>query len=114
MWSNAISRSEPMLAMTTAGSLAIATGALLAQEISVSVIANNVANTLTPDFKPQRAGLVSMNPGVRVGAIVSADATGVDLANEFVNLVLAQRAYEASLKAVSASDRMMGELVRTA
>lgn len=98
--------------MTTAGSLAIATGALLAQEISVSVIANNVANTLTPDFKPQRAGLVSMNPGVRVGAIVS--APGVDLANEFVNLVLAQRAYEASLKAVSASDRMMGELVRTA
>lgn len=94
--------------------LKIAVSALLAQQANVNVIANNVANAVTPDFKPQQASLVSMNPGVKVGAILTADAPGVDLANEFVNLILAQRAYEASLKVVSTSDQMMEALVRTA
>lgn len=92
--------------------LTIATSALLAQEANVSVIANNVANVATTGFRPQQAGLVSMNPGVKVGAIVTA-GQGVDLASEFVNLILAQHAYEAALKVVSASEDMTGALIRT-
>lgn len=93
--------------------LTIATSALLAQQANVGVIADNVANVETANFRPQQASLVSMNPGVKVGAILTADRPGVDLATEFVNLILARTAYEASLKVVSASEQMSGALLTT-
>lgn len=93
--------------------LTIATSALLTQQANVGVIADNVANVETANFRPQQANLVSMNPGVKVGAILTADRPGVDLATEFVNLILARTAYEASLKVVGASEQMSGALLTT-
>jgi flagellar hook protein FlgE len=93
--------------------LTIATSALLAQEAKVSVIADNIAKFDTANFRPQQASLVSINPGVKVGAILTADRPDVDLASEFVNLILARTAYEASLKVVGASDDMASALLKT-
>jgi len=91
--------------------LAIAASALVAQSAVVNVIAENVANAVTPGYTAKAAQLVSMNPGVKVGAIVDANPTGVDLASEFVNLILAKTAYQSALKVVSSAERMSQALL---
>jgi flagellar hook protein FlgE len=91
--------------------LAIAASALVAQTTVVNVAAQNIANAVTPGYTAQAAQLVSMNPGVKVGAIVDATSPGVDLATEFVNLILAKTAYQSSLKTVTTSDQMARALI---
>ena len=94
--------------------LSIATSALIAQSAVVAVIADNIANARTPDYAQRSASLVSMNPGVKVGAIFTAPQSGVDLVAQFTDLMLARTAYEASLKAMSASAAMSRALLQTA
>lgn len=86
--------------------LAIAASSLIAQQTNVAVIADNVANATTPGYAARAAQLVSMNPGVKVAAIVTDVTPGVDLISEFANLMQARTAYSAALKVFSASDRM--------
>jgi flagellar hook protein FlgE len=94
-----------MTALTTAVS------ALAAQQANVAVIADNVANAQTPGYVAKRAEFVSASPGVAVGAIVRAPIPQVDIAQEFVGLMMARTAYEAALKVVSTADRMSGDLI---
>jgi flagellar hook protein FlgE len=94
-----------MTALTTAVS------ALLAQQTNVAVIADNIANSRTPDYAPKQANLVSTDPGVTVGSIARAPLPEVDIAHEFVGLMMARTAYEAALKVVSTSERMNGDLL---
>lgn len=97
--------------------LAIATSALVAQAAVVNVVAQNVANALTPGYPPKTASLVSMNPGVRVGAVVDAPPESgagdyrVDLGSEFATLIMARTAYAAALKIFGASERMSNALL---
>ena len=90
--------------------LAIAGSALNAQSVAVNVIANNVANAVTPDYTAKAAQLVAMNPGVSVGAIIDT-GQGVDLATELVNLKVAQTAYAAAAKIMSTADQMASTLL---
>jgi flagellar hook protein FlgE len=94
-----------MTALTTAVS------SLVAQQTNVAVIADNIANWQTPGYAAQDAKLASTNPGVAVSAVVRSPVPEVDLAQEFVGLMMARTAYEAALKVVSTSDRMSGELI---
>jgi flagellar hook protein FlgE len=90
--------------------LAIAASALVAQTAVVNVAAQNVVNALTPDYSARTAPLVSMNPGVKVGAVADTGQP-VDLAGEFVTLMLAQTAYRSALKIVSTSEQMSQALL---
>jgi flagellar hook protein FlgE len=90
--------------------LAIASSALIAQSAVVSVAAQNVANELTPGYGAKTASLVSMAPGVKVGAVVDTSAP-VDLASEFVTMMLAETAYRSALKIVSTSEQMSRDLL---
>ena len=90
--------------------LTIAGSALTAQATNVSVIANNVANAVTPGYTAQQAQFVAMSPGVSVGAIVDTGQS-VDLANEMVNLITAKAAYEAALNVVTTTQQMSNTLL---
>ena len=92
--------------------LSIAGSALDAQSVAVNVIANNVANALTPDYTAKQAQLTAMNPGVTVGAIIDT-GQGVDLATELVNLKIAETAYAAAAKIMSTADQMANTLLAT-
>ncbi len=90
----------------------IAGTALHAQQVNVGVIANNVANAETPGYKPQQVTMIPMSPGVAVGPIIASAQSSVDLGGELVNLIVAQHAYEAAAKVVSASDKMTHDLLQ--
>ena len=92
--------------------LGIAASALQAQQVNVGVIANNVANAETPGYKPQQVTLMPMNPGVAVGPIVASTQPSVDIANQLVDLMIAQQAYAAAAKVASASIQMSHDLLR--
>lgn len=90
--------------------LSIAGSALMAQSTNVGVIAQNVANAVTPGYTAQQAQFVAMNPGVSVGAIIDTGQS-VDLANELVNLSIAKTAYEAALNVVTTAQQMSNALL---
>jgi flagellar hook protein FlgE len=90
--------------------LAIAASALVAQSAVVNVAAENVVSALTPGYTAKSAPLVSMNPGVKVGAIADAEQP-VDLAGQFVIMMLAQTAYRSALKVVATAERMSDALL---
>lgn len=92
--------------------MSIARTALDAQQVNVGVIADNVANAVTPGYKPQHATLIPMNPGVAVGPIVASAEASVDIGSELVNLIVARDAYAAAAKVFSASDQMMHDLLK--
>ena len=54
--------------------------------------------------QPGTGQLGSLAPG-------SLEGSNVDLANEFTNLVLAQRGFQANSKVITTSDEMLGDLV---
>lgn len=91
--------------------LSIARTALDAQSINTSVIADNIANANTPNYAPKQVTFIPLNPGVAVGPIVASAQASVDVASEFVNLLVAKQAYEAATKVVSVSDQMMHDLL---
>jgi flagellar hook protein FlgE len=99
--------------------LAIAASALVAQTAVVSVAARNIANAVTPGYTAKTAQLVSMNPGVRVGAIVDGSSgvdgpSGVDPARAFVSLILARTAYRAALKVAATAEQASRTLLARA
>ena len=92
-------------------SFAIAATELRAVHTQLNVIGDNIANATTPGYDARSVQFVSMNPGVKVGAIVTVPGTGVDLVTEFAGLMMAQVAYRAALKVVSTSDQMAQALL---
>jgi flagellar hook protein FlgE len=90
--------------------LNIASSALAAQSVDLSVIANNVANATTPGYTAKQAVFVPMNPGVAVGAIVDTGQS-VDIATEMINAILARTAYQAAAKIFATANQMIGTLL---
>jgi flagellar basal body rod protein FlgC len=93
--------------------LSIASSALAAQSIWTGVIADNVANAMTPGYSPRFAVLVPLNPGVAVSSINTNGESEDDPAVPFTDLILARNAYEAALKVFATSAAMSYELLRT-
>ncbi|MBW1706042.1 MAG: flagellar biosynthesis protein FlgC [Deltaproteobacteria bacterium] len=95
-----------------------ASSALNAFSKKVAVVSNNVANMNTDGYKKSRTILEEgQNGGVGVliheeGANVrTEDNSNVDLAEETVNMILAQRAYEANIKSIEAQNELEGTIV---
>jgi flagellar basal-body rod protein FlgC len=103
--------------------------ALSAFKNQAQVIANNVANVNTDGFKKSRTEFKS-EPGGGVSASVNKvntpggivaqqtenglelkETSNVDLAEEFVNLIVNERAFEANVKTIQAEDEKLGNLL---
>jgi flagellar basal-body rod protein FlgC len=95
----------------------------------VEVSANNVANVNTDWFKKSHAELVSVETGSVLPVVRKDDSAGptvlrdsgygstqvelsnVDLGEEVVNQIIAQRGFEANLKTIKTADDMLGSLL---
>ncbi len=91
--------------------ISIAGTALNAQSVNLSVIAGNIANAVTPNYTPKQTTFIPMNPGVAVGPTIASTQASVDIGSELVSMVIAQQAYAAATKVVSASDQMTQTLL---
>lgn len=105
--------------------LSVASDALNAYAVGVGVVAHNVANISTDDFHPLRLEYRSVNNGVEAaflpegeGRASGLDAgeespvpSGVELAREFANLVVSQRAFEANARVITTIDDAMGAVL---
>lgn len=120
-------------------SIDVSLQALHAFSVAQAVTANNVANSDTPGFQASNTMLESgpEDRGVRVAAIVPdetpgppvpgypasdaldmsvygntyAEGSNVNLAGEMVDLMAAQRAYEANLVSIASYDQMTGTVL---
>ena len=106
-----------------------ATSALSAFSVKRDVIANNVANVNTDDFKKSRTTLrEGKNGGVEPvvdqrdtpgpsklvsedGVIHEVEASNVDLAEELTETIPTRTAYSANLKTIHTADDMLGSLL---
>lgn len=104
---------------------------LLAFAKRTNVTSNNLANTLTDDFKKSRvtmkeggAGGVDATvekvntPGYPIpenirqaNNITAKETSNVDIAEEMTNLILTSKGYKANLKTVKAVDENLGTLL---
>lgn len=102
---------------------------LAAFEKEIEVTAHNVANVNTNGFKKSRTEFVSMATGGVLPVVQKGDSAGptvlnntgyspahvelsnVDFGEETVNQVLAQRGFEANLRALQAADDMLGTIL---
>jgi flagellar basal body rod protein FlgG len=120
-------------------SIDVSLQALHAFSVAQAVTANNVANSETPGFQASQTVLESgpEDRGVRVAAIVPdetpgppvpgypspdaldmstydnsyAEGSNVNLEGEMVDLMTAQRAYEANLVSIASYDQMTGTVL---
>jgi flagellar basal-body rod protein FlgC len=105
-----------------------ALSALNAFQKKLGVAAHNVANASTPTFKGSRVEMVETESGVdAVIAPVTApgpailqdtiqgpafiEQSNVDLGNEMVDLILAQRGFQANVRVLEAQDQALGTLL---
>lgn len=80
--------------------------------VSVATSANNVANLLTDDFRPQRADQRSLKGGGSAATVRTADSPGpVQLEREIIGQMQASTQYTASARVVSAASEMTGSLL---
>jgi flagellar hook protein FlgE len=97
----------------------------------VEVSAHNVANLNTDGFKKSRTELVEADAGGVLPVVEKEDCAGpavlkergygaeevelsnVDLAEETVNQIIAQRGFEANLRTLKTADDMLGSIIDT-
>ncbi len=100
--------------------------ALQAFKTQMEVTSHNIANVNTEEFKKSKATLkegangdvqVEVNrvntPGHRYQELegdqmVEKETSNVDLAEEFVQMMVTQHAYDANIKVLQAQDKMLG------
>ncbi|WP_064705067.1 flagellar basal body rod C-terminal domain-containing protein [Rhizobium bangladeshense] len=80
--------------MSISGITNTALSGMRAQTARVGAIANNIANSSTPDYARLNTSLTSTEPGVR--AIVEPTTLNVDLANELTAMIEAEQSYKAN------------------
>lgn len=102
---------------------------LVAAQARINAAANNIANANTPDFKKTRTLLEeSSSGGVQVtlekvntpGSVVLEDSdqglikqelSNVSLEEEFVNLLIGKRSFEANLKSIEVQNQTLGSVL---
>jgi flagellar hook protein FlgE len=81
--------------------------------LRMNVVANNIANSNTDDFVPDRVDSVALPGGGTIGVFVAGNAgmlsdyegsSLTDYATEGVNLILAKRAFEANARMLKAEN----------
>ncbi len=97
---------------------------LHANEILLANASSNVANMNTQDYKSIRTKIIEGQPGSVDVVTTRSDVEGVptedghqtsnvDLPQEFTDMILAQRGFEAALKAIGTREDMMSDLMNT-
>jgi len=81
--------------MSISGMTSTALSGMRAQTTRVGAIANNIANSSTPDYARLNTSLTSVEAG-GVQAVVSPTASDVDPATELTGLVEAEQSYKAN------------------
>jgi flagellar hook protein FlgE len=94
-----------------------ASSGMFASMTELAVTASNVANLSTPGYSPARVVRSAVREGgvsVRVEAppMTSAILSGTDLVNETINLISAQRSFQANLVVLNAEQEMSASIVR--
>ncbi len=102
---------------------------LVAAQTRINVAANNIANAHTTDFKKTRTiAEESSSGGVQVtlekvktpGSVVFQESdqglieqelSNVELEEEFMNLLIGQRSFEANLKAIEVQGQTLGSVL---
>lgn len=97
----------------------------------IEVVAQNVANANTDGFKKSRTEFVELETGGVLPVVQKDDSAGpavlkntgsgaaqvelsnVDLGEETVNQMLAQRSFEANLRTLKTADDMLGSILDT-
>lgn len=102
------------------GAISNALSGLMAASKRAEASAGNIANLSTPDYTPvttvqtagQNGGVLAENRP-RLGGAGQAYVSGVDLAEEAVNLKIAEIAYKANIATIKAAEDMSDELLST-
>lgn len=102
---------------------------LAAFATQVAVTAHNLANVNTNGFKKSKTELVAVETGGVLPVVQKDESAGpsilndtsygpaqvelsnVDLGEEAVNLILAQRGFEANLSSIKTADEMLGSIL---
>jgi flagellar basal-body rod protein FlgC len=108
------------------GAISHALSGLIAFSTEINVTAHNIANVSTDWFKTSRTEFAEMESGGVRATIQKSQTAGptslsdrgydpaqlelsdVDLVGETVNLIVAQRGFEANLRALQTADDMLG------
>jgi flagellar basal body rod protein FlgG len=93
-------------------SLYNALSAMRAHTRKTLVHANNLANVQTPGYRPQTVTMDSSPQGgvaARIGTAGNGD--GVDIAEEMLGMMSSERAVQANLAILRASDKTLGVLI---
>lgn len=90
---------------------------MFASMVDLAVSASNVANLSTPGYGPSRVIRSAVREGgvaVRVEAppMNSAILSGTDLVNETINVIAAQRSFQANLAVLNTEREMTSSLLR--
>ncbi len=91
---------------------------LQANQTRIDVAANNIANVSTPGFRASRVveneamgGGVTASVNTPLDPTASPAISNVDVATELVGTIVAQRGFEANVKALRVSDRMQQQAI---
>jgi flagellar hook-associated protein FlgK len=82
--------------------------ALHVANLDLQVTANNIANTLTPNFKSSQVEIVSSNP--LLGKVVQTQKE-IPLSQNVVNLNKNIQFYQANAKALSINNQLIGTIL---
>lgn len=102
------------------GAISNALSGLMAASKRAEASASNIANLSTPDYTPvttvqtagQNGGVLAENRP-RLDGTTQTYVSGVDLAEEAVNLKIAEIAYKANIATIRAAEDMTDELLST-
>lgn len=87
----------------------------------VNAAASNIVNVSTPGYRSVAVGEVNSSPSAKPQTVVTSllavegapEFSNVDIGAEFANLILAENAYGATLKAMSTVEEMSKTLIDT-
>jgi flagellar basal body rod protein FlgG len=90
----------------------IARSALAAYGVRQAVTTNNIANLNTPGFKASQVIMKEKGDG-GVGAEVNRGPDSVEISKEAVDMLNTANGYEANLKSLQVSDKLLKDLLDT-
>ena len=73
---------------------------------SLSVTANNVANSISSNFKPSETVMESVAGGGVTAEVQPSGENTVNISSEMVNLLVSKNGFEANLKTLEAGEEM--------
>lgn len=89
----------------------IALSGLAAAQLQADVSANNIANQLTPDFRPQGVKQSAVAGGGVQAQVGPSAVPGEDVARDLVNEHMAVYAFKANARVIKTDQSLLGTLL---